>query len=364
MYQLTDSHARYGFIDDYSESAHPSILNAIARSTEQYVAYGGDDYNNLARSLLCQAVGDDDAAVFFVPTGTSANLLCILSCLKPHEAVIATTQGHIVDMEAGAIEASGHKIYQAQGVNGKITSEIVRTVCLQNQLYPHKAQPRMVYISNATEVGTVYTQQELTDLKAVCRELGLLLFMDGARLGVALSSSKNDMDLKNVYDITDIFWIGGTKLGALFGEAVIIKNKSIAADFPFHLKQRGLLLAKNWVIAIQFIELFRNNLIYALGRHANLMASKIAVTFVKSGFTLLEDSDANQVFAKLPVDLVQALQGRFRFYIMRELEKGHMLVRIVTSWATQEIEVDKFNALVTALCASDTIHIQDNPERT
>lgn len=335
-------------MDDYSEGAHPQILEALLRTNStQQVSYGNDEYSNAARQLIRERLdcADDEADIFFVPSGTSANLISIASCLRPYEAVITLDTGHIACKEAGAIEATGHKLILVPPVDGKMTPTNLQKAIQQNQFFPHMAKPRLLYISNASETGTVYSKRELSTLSAMCKQLNLLLFMDGARIGTALCSKKNDMTLRDIFQLTDMFWIGGTKAGALLGEAIVVK-KALAEDFVFYLKQHGALLAKGRVIGVQFMELFRDDLFFKLATHANSMAEKISANFERLGYSLAAETATNQVFITLPPTLVRRLEDRFRFYTWEQLEDGSLTIRIVTSWATDELQVDKFNAWV------------------
>ncbi|KAJ5101718.1 Aromatic amino acid beta-eliminating lyase/threonine aldolase [Penicillium alfredii] len=344
----------YSLMDDYSEGAHPQILEALLRTNStQQVSYGGDEYSNAARQLIREKINctGDEADIFFVPSGTSANLISIASCLRPYEAVITLDSGHIACKEAGAIEATGHKLIVVPAVDGKMTPTYLQKAIQQNQFFPHMAKPRLLYLSNASETGTVYTKCELSSLAAICKNASLLLLMDGARLGTALCSTKNDMTLRDIFDLTDIFWIGGTKAGALMGEAIVVK-KDLAEGFVFHLKQHGALLAKGRTLGVQFVELFRSGLFFALASHANHMARKISACFESLGYPLAADTETNQVFVVLPELLVRRLQERFRFYIWEQRDDEQAVVRIVTSWATDEVQVDKFNAWVQQWTAS------------
>jgi threonine aldolase len=338
---------KYNFVDDYSEGAHPNIIEALARTNlSQQKAYGNDEICDEARKAVRRKIGADDATVHFVPSGTAANLLLIASSLRPHEAIIAASSGHIATKETGAIEATGHKVITEPAADGKLTPDMIKSAFSQNSMFPHMAKPRMVYISNATEMGTVYTRTELTAIAAVCKNLDLLLLMDGARLGAALTSSTNDMTLRDVYDLTDLFWIGGTKAGALLGEAVIIKDPSSGAEFPYHMKQRGALLAKGRILGIQFSTLMQDDLFFRLARNANSAAEEISSSLVKSGFKLWAKTETNQVFPILPSALVKELQKDFDFYVWEGLHDGSVVVRLVTSWATELSEVKRFTTAV------------------
>lgn len=338
----------YSLMDDYSEGAHPQILEALLRTNStQQVSYGNDDFCNAARQLIRDNIDctEDEADIFFVPSGTSANLISIASCLRPYEAVITLDSGHIACKEAGAIEATGHKLIIVPAVDGKMTPMNLQKALQQNQFFPHMAKPRLLYISNASETGTVYTKRELAALSALCKQSNLLLLMDGARIGTALCSKKNDMTLRDIFDMTDIFWVGGTKAGAMFGEAIVVK-KALSEGFVFHLKQHGALMAKGRFLGVQFMELFRSDLFFSLATHANAMAEKISANFEALGYNLAAETETNQVFITLPAELARRLQERFRFYIWDQLDDGQVIVRIVTSWATDELQVDKFNAWV------------------
>lgn len=341
---------RYSFSDDYSEGAHPQVLNAVVRANAtQQVSYGNDEYSDKARRLIRAKLSatDDEVAIHFVPTGTSANLICIASCLRPYEAVVTVDSGHITCKEAGAIEATGHKLITVSGVQGKLTAANLEKAVRQNQAFPHMAKPRLVYISNATEIGTIYTKHELESIRAVCNDWNLLLHMDGARIGVAMSALENDLTPRDLVDLIDIFWMSGTKMGALFGEAIVVRN-NIAEGFAFHIKQHGALLAKGRVMGAQFAELFREDLYFELSAHANSMARRVSDYFEQLRYPLFVATHTNQVFAILPQRVVDRLQDRFSFYIWEQFD-DRAVIRIVTSWATSPSAVDNFNAYVEKL---------------
>ena len=236
---------KYSFLDDYSEGCHPNILEVMASTNlVQQTAYGNDDYSEQARHLIREHLGQETIPVYFVAGGTLANIIIMSSALRSHEAVIAASSGHIVVRETGAIEATGHKIITVVSQDGKLTPNDIESTLASNAHYPHMAKPRLVYISNATETGTVYTKAELQALSETCKSNGLLLLLDGARLGTALTASISDLTMKDIAELTDVFWIGGTKAGALIGEAIVIPNDQLADDYSFHIKQRGALLAK------------------------------------------------------------------------------------------------------------------------
>ncbi|KAJ8123094.1 hypothetical protein ONZ43_g872 [Nemania bipapillata] len=339
--------AKYAFHDDYSEGAHPNIIDALTRTNfTQQSGYGEDEFSNSARKAIRTLIGADEAGVFFTPGGTGANLLSIACYLRSHQSIIAAESAHIVGKEAAAVEATGHKVLTAPAVDGKLTPENIQSVFDENLLFAYQTKIKMVFVSNTTEIGTVYTKSELAAVAAVCKKLGLLLLLDGARLGSALTSPKNDMTLKDIYDLTDIFWIGGTKNGALLGEAVVIKDPSLGADFPHHMKQRGALLAKGRVIGIQFATLFQNDLFFRLARDANSMAAELSSCLRKMGFRLWANTESNQVFPILSQQLVDVLQNDFEFFIWDCLQDGSLVVRLVTSWATEPSQVKKFCSVV------------------
>jgi len=334
---------KYSFLDDYSEGCHPAILKALAQSNlSQQTAYGNDDYSEAARALIHSKLNHADASIYFVAGGTLANLIIIASLLRPHEAVISASSGHIALRETGAIEATGHKIITVDKEDGKLTSGDIRRTLSENAMAPHMAKPRLVYISNATETGRIYTKSELEDLSRVCRDNNLILFLDGARLGVAVTSKVNDVTLADLARLTDVFWIGGTKAGALIGEAIVINRPEFAEDFQFHIKQRGALLAKGRLLGIQFQELFGRDLFYTASEYANGLAEKLSSAIVKAGHELQSLTETNQVFPILPNELIKSLEEHFRFYNWQPHDETHSVLRLVTSWATDETQVESF----------------------
>lgn len=335
--------SRYSFLDDYSEGCHPSILSALAETNlVQQTAYGNDEYSIKARELIRQHLHSRDMPIHFVAGGTLANLIIVSAALRSHEAVIAAHTGHIVVRETGAIEATGHKIISVHSDDGKLTAEDVRAALADNAHFPHMAKPGMVYLSNASETGTIYTKAELQSLSEVCKANQLLLMMDGARLGVALSAKTADLTLADIAALTDVFWIGGTKAGTLFGEAIVIPNRELAEEFSFHVKQRGALLAKGRLLGLQFCALFSDDLFFRLTRHANAMATRQSDAIVESGYTLTAATQSNQIFPVFPNYLLATLREQFEFYTWREIDDEHSVIRMVTSWATQQAQVDAF----------------------
>lgn len=331
----------YSFANDYSEGCHPSILKALAESNlVQQDGYGDDQYTANASTIIRELTASD-ADVHLIAGGTLTNLVVLASILRPFESVVAAQTGHIFANEAGAIEATGHKVEAATTADGKLRPQDILPF-LNKVRGHHVVRTRAVYISNSTELGTIYTKQELADLYTFCKANDLILFMDGARLPMALAAPSNDLTMADVAALTDIFYIGGTKCGALLGEAVVITNPELKKDFKYHLKQRGALTAKGRTMGIQFDQLLRNNLIFDLADHANRMAAKLTHTFKSKGFPLLIESDTNQVFPILPNSLIKRMQADYGCLMWSVIDEQHSAVRFITSWATPEEVVDGF----------------------
>ena len=334
----------YSFKNDYTETAHPRILQALLDSNlEQDEGYGCDRHCAAARESIKKLLGAhaDNADIHFLCGGTQSNLTVISACLRPHEAVVAAESAHICVHEAGAIEATGHKVVIVPPDNGKPRPEdILATLELHHD--EHMVKPRLVKISNSTELGSIYTLQELETLSALCREKKLLLYVDGARLGAALTAEGNDVSMEDLCRLTDAFYIGGTKNGAMLGEAVVLCNDALKEDFRYHIKQKGGLLAKGRILGVQFEELFRNELFFDLARHANRMAQLMADALRKAGHDFLAESPSNQIFPILPDALVEKLQRNWDFYVWQRVDATHSAVRLVTSWATPEEAVREF----------------------
>lgn len=330
------------FQNDYSEGAHPAILEAICRdSTVQEQGYGNDSYSLRASGLirsLCQA---PQAEVYFVSGGTQANLVACAAFLKSYESIIAAETGHICVHETGAIEATGHKIHHVPHLAGKITAQRIRDVVAVHT-NEHMVHPRMVFISQSTELGTIYSKAELESISKACRELGLLLYMDGARLGAAMACPKNDISFAEIARLVDVFYIGGTKNGALFGEALVICNPTLEPKFRYLLKQRGALLAKSRVLGAQFEAFFNENLFFLIATRANEMASLLARGISAAGFQFAYEPTTNQIFPIFPNDLVAKLQEQFAFYVWEAASPNSSVIRLVTSWATTEEAVGNF----------------------
>lgn len=329
----------YSFKNDYSEGAHPRILNALLETNlEQDEGYGEDRYSKEAIELIKEKIGNNNVDIHFISGGTQTNLIAISAFLRPHEAAIAVSSGHILGHETGAIEATGHKILSVEGKNGKLTPADLQVV-LDAHPDEHMVKPKLVYISNSTEIGSIYTKSELQELHDFCQHNHLILYMDGARLGSALCSKENDLQLSDITKLVDAFYIGGTKNGALIGEALVIIRDSLKEDFRYHIKQKGALLAKGRLMGIQFLELFRDNLFFDLAMHANKMAGRIREELKKANIKFLTHSPSNQIFPILPNAVITELQNKYAFHIWEKVDSDSSAIRFVTSWATKEEEV-------------------------
>lgn len=332
----------YSLKNDYSEGAHPQILQALLKTNlEQSEGYGQDRYCKEAKKLIKEKLQNDNVDIHFIPGGTQTNLTCIAAFLRPHEASIAANTGHIFVHETGAIEATGHKVISVNVEDGKLRKEHILSV-LKEHTDEHMVKPKLVYISNSTEIGTIYKKSELEELSQVCRENNLLLYMDGARLGSALCCKENDLKLSDFVNYTDAFYIGGTKNGAFMGEVLVICNDSLKEDFRYNIKQRGALLAKGRLLGIQFIELFRGNLFFEIGQHANDMADILRNGISELGYKYLVDSPSNQIFPILPNKVIEKLQEKYSFFIWGSEDEDNSSIRLVTSWATSKEAVLEF----------------------
>lgn len=334
----------FSFKNDYSEGAHPRILQALIATNEiQTEGYGNDVYSQEAATLLKKCIERPQADVHLLSGGTQTNLTALSAFLRPHEAAIAADSGHILVHETGAIEATGHKVISVPAVQGKLTAAAVESV-VQAHSDEHMVKPKLAYISQSTEIGTIYSKHELSELSAVCRKHGLLLYLDGARLGSALCATGNDLALPDIAALVDAFYIGGTKNGALLGEALVICNEALQPEFRFHLKQKGALLAKGKVLGIQFCELFRDGLYFELAAYANARAAALRDGIQAAGYRFLTDSPTNQIFPILPNPVIERLQQSYDFYSWEAVDATHSAVRLVTSWATPQQAVQDFIA--------------------
>lgn len=337
------------FNNDYNEVCHPAILSAFAENAGvQMPGYSADTYCSEAAELIRKKCDAPNAAVHFLVGGTQTNLTVIAASLRPHQGVIAAESGHINVHETGAIEATGHKVIALPSKDGKVDPALAENVIDSQSLSmdaEHIVQPKMIYISNPTEYGTLYTLAELKRLYDLCKEKGLYLFVDGARLGYGLAAKGNDITLADYAKYSDAFYIGGTKVGAMFGEAVVIPNPAIAEDFRYLMKQRGGMLAKGWLLGLQFKTLFENDLYFAISAHADQKADKLRKTLNDLGYELYLPGTTNQVFVTLPDKLLNELGKEFTFAVWEKADEAHTTVRFCTSWATTDENVD-------ALCAA------------
>ncbi len=329
------------FKNDYSEGAHSAILQKMSEcNLTQNTGYGEDKHCQKAAEYIKKQLQCPDCQIHFLVGGTQTNLVAISHCLKPYQAVIAADSGHINVHETGAIESSGHKVVAMPTEQGKLTVAAVKKA-LDTHTDEHMVQPKMVYVSNPTEVGTLYTKKELQDLSDFCRQNNLLFYLDGARMASALTSQYNDIALSDYPKLVDMLYLGGTKCGALFGEALILFQNQLNEDFRFSIKQKGAMLAKGWLLGIQFETLFENDLYYKLGQHANAMAEKIQNAILQKGYSFQFTPCSNQLFPIFPDDVLKELEKEFIFSFWEKVDETHTCVRIVTSWATKEENVDK-----------------------
>ena len=333
---------KYLFFDDYSEGAHPRILEALVRTNlQQEPGYVMDSFAREATELIRHKFDASDADVHFVASGTHANLVVLSSFLKPYESVVAAETGHIATHEAGAVEATGHKINTIKGREGKVTPDEIQDV-VEEHNFDQMVLPRAVYISQSTELGTVYTEAELAAISTKCKEHGLYLYVDGARLGAALTSPAGDLTPKALAALVDVFYIGGTKNGALIGEAIVIVNPDLKDRFRYNLRQRGGLLAKGRAVSLQFLELFRDDLYFEIANHANSQARQLAAGIRECGFQILVDAPTNQVFPIFPNALIERLEKDYGFHVWEKFDAQSSVVRLVTSWATPADAITEF----------------------
>ena len=333
----------YRFNNDYNKTCHPYVLEYLSGCKNQYSGYGEDDICSSAAKLLRERSDCPDADVHFLNGGTQTNLTVICAALRPHQGVICAQTGHIHVHETGAIEASGHKIITVPSVDGKIEASQVEALVIaqrESQDAVHFVQPKLVYISNPTEYGTLYNYKQLEELSVLCRKLDLLLYVDGARMGYALTAEDNDVSLADIARLTDAFYIGGTKCGAMFGEAVVITNPGLSEDFRYIMKQRGAMLAKGWLLGAQFCALFESDLYFKICSQANEYADLIRARLSELNLPLFITTSTNQIFPIISNDILEELQKKFSFAYWEKYDEDHSVVRFCTSWSTTAIEVD------------------------
>ena len=334
----------YQFQCDYNQGAHPRIMERLLETNlEQTVGYGEDHYCAAAREAIRTAIGRTDVDVHFLVGGTQANATVISSILRPYQGVLCATTGHINVHETGAIEHGGHKVLAVNAKDGLLEAEQIRKAMELHYAEDgpeHTVQPGMVYISFSSELGTVYTLQQLQEISSACREYGLPLFIDGARMGYGLASEGCDVTLQDIAELADVFYLGGTKQGALFGEAVVIVNDALKKDFRYFIKQNGGMLAKGRLLGLQFLTLFEDGLYFRISQHAVRQALRIRDAFESKGFEMLVHSPSNQQFPILDNDTMSRLAENFLFSVWQKIDESHTAVRFCTSWATDEKAVD------------------------
>lgn len=333
------------FQSDYTQGACPEIMERLlATNMEQTPGYGEDEYCRRAEELILQACESPESRVHFLVGGTQTNMTVIAAALRPHQGVLAAETGHIQVHETGAIEAQGHKVLVLSSGDGKIRADQVRKACLahrEDASFAHMVQPAMVYISQPTELGTLYTKNELTELSQACREEGLYLFVDGARLGYGLEAEGNDVFLSDLARLSDVFYIGGTKVGALFGEAVVIQHPALQKDFPYLIKQKGGMLAKGRLLGIQFETLFTDNLYRRISAHAIRLADELREAFREKGYSFLVENTTNQLFLVMADEKLKELGKKYGYFYQQRIDERHSAVRFCTSWATKKEEVEE-----------------------
>lgn len=339
----------YMFHNDYNQCCHPRVMERMVQlQSVQMQSYGMDAACADAAERIKKLCNNDRLSVHFLVGGTQTNLTVIAASLRPHHAVLSVESAHINVHETGSIEATGHKIVALPSVDGKLTAKQIEKAAqaqLCDESAEHIAKLKLVYISDSTELGTIYSLSELEEISSVCKKYGFYLFVDGARLSYALTAKDNDVTLADLARLCDVFYMGGTKCGAMFGEAVVISNPVIAEDFRYLIKQRGGMLAKGWLLGVQFDALLKDDLYFQIADHANRLADQLRHTLVKLGYQQLTANTTNQVFPILPNSLLEKLREEFTFTHQQTIDDFHSAVRFCTSWATTQESMD-------ALCAA------------
>lgn len=326
------------FTSDYMEGAHPALMDALMKTNALSTqGYGDDAFTHNASSKILKACGIEEGKVYFLAGGTQTNAVVIDSVLKGYEGVIAADSGHVGVHEAGAIEFTGHKVLTIQGNQGKISAEQIRNYMRDyyaDANYEHMVKPGMVYISQPTEYGSLYSLKELEEIHVVCNEYEIALYVDGARLAYALSCPKNDVTLKDLGRLCDVFYIGGTKCGALFGEAVVLPHPEIVPHFFSSIKQHGALLAKGRVLGVQFDALFTDGLYERIGEPAITAAMRIKEALLAKGYAMPIDSPTNQIFFVIDNETMKKLGEKVEYGFMEKVDDTHCMIRFATAWST------------------------------
>ena len=328
---------------DYCEGAHQRILDKLVETNmEQTPGYGNDRFCSEAAQMIRDLCKAPEAAVHFLTGGTQANLTVIAAALRPHQGVLCSEAGHIAVHEAGAVEATGHKVLGLSAPDGKITAQQVKQAYvdhINDESYDQIVQPGLVYISQSTELGTTYSKAELEEMYRVCKECGLYLYVDGARLAYALGAEGMDVDFEVLAANCDVFYIGGTKVGALFGEAVVILNDALKKDFRYIMRQEGGLVAKGRLLGIQFSELLRDGFYIETGRRADRLADEIRKACEDRGYPFLVPNNTNQIFPVIPDAVLESWKDKYAFAYQCRVDESHSAVRFCTSWATRPEDV-------------------------
>ena len=336
------------FNSDYTEGAHPRILERLMETNmEQTTGYGEDEYCEAARTAIRKVCAAPEADVHFLVGGTQTNFTVIDSVLRTFQGVLCVDSGHINVHETGAVEACGHKVLALPGKEGKISAKQIKEaheLHWNDESHEHIVQPKMVYISHPTELGTLYTKAELQAIHDVCRECGLYLFLDGARMGYGLAAPGTDVTLADIARLCDVFYIGGTKVGALFGEAAVITNPALKEDFRYCIKQKGGMLAKGRLLGIQFLELFKDGLYYEISRHAIDMAMMLRDGLREKGYRFFMESVTNQQFIIIEDTKLEEIRKKYGVTYQQRYDETHSVIRLCTSWATKEENVQELLA--------------------
>ena len=338
--------------NDYNQIAHEAVLQAVcATQGSAYAGYGMDELCKKAAEEIKKYLGGAEADVHFLLGGTQTNYTMIAAALRPYEAVVSADTGHIQVHETGAVENTGHKIHVLPSADGKITAEAIRAegeALRQSPFKEHITHPKMVYISFPTESGTLYSKAELTAIRQACDEYGLYLYLDGARLSYGLAARENDVTMEDLARLCDAFYIGGTKCGAMFGEALVLLHKDFKCNFRNYIKQNGAMLAKGWLLGAQFDALFRDGLYFEIGKSAIDYALQIRDAFLQKGFEPYPQSPTNQQFFLLPAAVAETLGKKHIYEFEGTVPDGRLICRFCTGWHTKKEDVE---ALVQDVCA-------------
>lgn len=341
------------FDSDYMAGAHPKVMERLLETNHlSTIGYGCDEHTKHAAELIRNACGQPNARVYFLVGGTQTNATVIDGLLSRHQGVLAAESAHINVHEAGAIEATGHKILTLPQYEGKVLASDLKEYIdnfYSDDTYEHMVAPGMLYISFPTEYGTTYSYEELTKLSEICHNANIPLYIDGARLAYGLAAKGNNVTLKDIAQLSDVFYIGGTKVGALFGEAVVITNPTLLKNFFPLIKQHGALLAKGRLLGVQFEVLFENNLYEEIGLQTVEKAIRIRNLFSSKGYKIVVDSTTNQQFIRLPNQIIDKLKENISFELWGPRGKTETVVRFVTGWATSHTDIDTLASILNNL---------------